>query len=1082
VLFDADAPGTQDLTGVDFTSTVDDSGTGDAADATTEGNGDGDAGDANTWTVTTTDSAGGGGGACPAPGAGGWYPGGWLYRKPLSIGAGNIGSDLTDFPVLVSLTSDTDLAADAQVDFDDILFTAANGTTKLSHEIEQYNEASGELVAWVKVPTVSSSADTIIYMYYGNASVGSQQDPTNVWDTNFKGVWHLQQDPSGTAPQMLDSTLNNNDGSSNGTMTTGDQVAGKAGGSLDFDGSDDYIQATDYDILGAITISAWINWDAVRDHDGIAAKRTSDENNGNWALRLTDTSLLEWMVWSGVDSSAKFYSVSTIPTGAWKHVVLTFDDSTNTAKVYIDGSVDNTTTSFGNNLADTPELIRIGSDGQGTPLYNGRIDGVRISNSIRSADWISAEYINQSDHDNFQSLCAEETDTAAVTSAVAEISPTDVTTSSTGNSFSYDIQATISGAATGVDTVAITVPGSFGAPTVTDVLDDGVSVPYTNNTTGNAISVDITTKITASSKITVLFDSDAPGTQDLTGVDFTSTVDDSGTGDAAQATTEGNGDGNAGDANSWTVTTTDAAAFSCPIGSDIFNDGFEAGNLTAWDGSSAETGDSVTAATDQPKTGTYSLKGQVDTVTDAQAMVWKNIAGQTEIHVKVEMFIPTAFSISDHMTFLQLLNNWSNVLALTIDEDLDFYMWNAVAAEAYGFGTTPTVTKNAWHTWEMRATISDTVGEARVWLDGNLEITATNINLGLNAVDRVSTGYYWSTPRTEANTVYVDDAVLCATPTNPAVTSAVAEISPTDVATSSTGNTFAYDIQATIGGGDTGVDRVAITVPGAFGAPTVTAVQVDGVGVAYTDNTSGNAISVDLTTKVTASSKITVIFDANAPTTQDLTGIDFTSTVDDSGTGDGAQATTEGDGDGDAGDANSWTVTTTDAASGSCPAPSLIFSDGFESGDLTAWDGSTTGSAGDSIGASIIQANGGTYSARAETDAIAAHRAYVYKDFTGETTVSAKIQIYLEPGFSPTSFTEVMYFYDAGISQMLNTEINSSLGLSMWNAVASETYSSGATISTGVWHTLEAAAVIAGANSEARLWLDGTLIIEQTNS
>ena len=114
----------------------------------------------------------------------------------------------------------------------------------------------------------------------------------------------------------------------------------------------------------------------------------------------------------------------------------------------------------------------------------------------------------------------------------------------------------------------------------------------------------------------------------------------------------------------------------------------------------------------------------------------------------------------------------------------------------------------------------------------------------------------------------------------------MAEISPNDVATSSTANAFSYDIQATIGGGDTGVDTVAITVPGSFGAPTITGVQVDGSGVAYTDNTSGNAISVDLTTKVTVTSKITVLFDADAPTSQDLTGVDFTSTVDDSGTGD----------------------------------------------------------------------------------------------------------------------------------------------------------------------------------------------------
>ena len=81
-----------------------------------------------------------------------------------------------------------------------------------------------------------------------------------------------------------------------------------------------------------------------------------------------------------------------------------------------------------------------------------------------------------------------------------------------------------------------------------------------------------------------------------------------------------------------------------------------------------------------------------------------------------------------------------------------------------------------------------------------------------------------------------------------------------DVETSSLANAFSYDIAVTIGAGDTGVDRVAITVPGSFGPGSVTDVQVDGVPVAYTDNTSGNDISVDLTSKVTSSSQITVLF------------------------------------------------------------------------------------------------------------------------------------------------------------------------------------------------------------------------------
>jgi hypothetical protein len=144
-----------------------------------------------------------------------------------------------------------------------------------------------------------------------------------------------------------------------------------------------------------------------------------------------------------------------------------------------------------------------------------------------------------------------------------------------------------------------------------------------------------------------------------------------------------------------------------------------------------------------------------------------------------------------------------------------------------------------------------------------------------------------------------------------AVTSAVAEISPNDVPTGSPGNGFFYDILATINAGDTGVDRVTITVPASFGAPIVTNVQVGGTSVPYTDNTAGNTISVDLTVKITSTDIITVLFSSDAPGAADPIGQDFISTVDDSTTGDAAHTTTEGNADGYA-DANSWRVTTTD--------------------------------------------------------------------------------------------------------------------------------------------------------------------------
>jgi hypothetical protein len=77
------------------------------------------------------------------------------YRKPVTIDAGSVTADLANFPVLVSLPSDADLAADARNDGYDIVFTASDGTTLLSHEIETFDGATGELTAWVKVPNLS---------------------------------------------------------------------------------------------------------------------------------------------------------------------------------------------------------------------------------------------------------------------------------------------------------------------------------------------------------------------------------------------------------------------------------------------------------------------------------------------------------------------------------------------------------------------------------------------------------------------------------------------------------------------------------------------------------------------------------------------------------------------------------------------------------------------------------------------------------------------------------------------------------------------------------------------------------------
>jgi len=171
-------------------------------------------------------------------------PLGWPYRKPIRINSSQVTSDLTNFPVLISLT-DSDLKDKARSDAYDIYFTKSDGTTRLDHEIESYNSGTGELAAWVRFPNLSSTEDTIIYMYYGNPTATDQSNPTAVWDDNFTMVQHLNETGTGT---RYDSTKYSNNGITSGY--DGDEgTTGKINGADDLDGTNDYINCGNNDSI-----------------------------------------------------------------------------------------------------------------------------------------------------------------------------------------------------------------------------------------------------------------------------------------------------------------------------------------------------------------------------------------------------------------------------------------------------------------------------------------------------------------------------------------------------------------------------------------------------------------------------------------------------------------------------------------------------------------------------------------------------------------------------------------------------------------------------------------------------------------
>ncbi|MCJ7606023.1 MAG: DUF2341 domain-containing protein, partial [Dehalococcoidales bacterium] len=225
----------------------------------------------------------------------------WNHRKPVTINATSIpdGPNLINYPVLVSIT-DTDLQVDALDSGFDILFTLDDTVTKIPHEIESFNGTTGELQAWVNIPSLSTTSDTTLYMYYDNNEPGllDSSNMTGTWNSDYEMVQHLQE-TTGGADAIIDSTGNSNNGTDQNTPTIG--ATGQVDGAIDFDASDDLIQVADdnsLDMTSAVTLEAWVNTDNNSATWQTILEKRPDVTEYNYYMRL-DNGYLRFSFYNG---------------------------------------------------------------------------------------------------------------------------------------------------------------------------------------------------------------------------------------------------------------------------------------------------------------------------------------------------------------------------------------------------------------------------------------------------------------------------------------------------------------------------------------------------------------------------------------------------------------------------------------------------------------------------------------------------------------------------------------------------------------------------------------------------------------
>jgi hypothetical protein len=342
-----------------------------------------------------------------------WFDAAWEHRSKINILAAQVsGTNQQYFPVLISSTyaewkGPSHSGQIGRTNGGDIVFTSNDAQTQLKHEIEQYDPSSGRLVAWVQVPVLSSSTNTIVYMYYGNPAAQDQWDVSGVWDDggnhHFKGVWHMSQ---AGLENRLDSTINGNHCIPE-DYTGNENEPGVAGNADRLDGVNDLLNCgigSSLNIRNQITISAWINPSPPR----LRKDRWNDALFKSaycfflYGTTDTRTTIGAWFAINGVEQDIWDEGTIDIPPDTWSYIVTTYDG--NQIKVYVNAQLDFAVSLPGTMDDSTASPLTIGQRPDG--LLAGAIDELRISQIARSADWVITSYNNQSSPSTFYTVAA----------------------------------------------------------------------------------------------------------------------------------------------------------------------------------------------------------------------------------------------------------------------------------------------------------------------------------------------------------------------------------------------------------------------------------------------------------------------------------------------------------------------------------------------------------------------------------------------------------------------------------------------------------------------------------------------------
>jgi chitodextrinase len=165
-----------------------------------------------------------------------------------------------------------------------------------------------------------------------------------------------------------------------GTLVNGPTwtTAGKYGGAINFDGSNDSVRVADsasLDLGRTGTVEAWVKLDTLNRWQSVLAKGSANSDaSHNYALELSSSN--RWLCILGNGSSyVTVQSASTATSNRYYHVACTWDGTT--ARLYVDGALSVSSSQLVTPVGNAAPLS-IGQFGGDADRLDGVIDEVRL--------------------------------------------------------------------------------------------------------------------------------------------------------------------------------------------------------------------------------------------------------------------------------------------------------------------------------------------------------------------------------------------------------------------------------------------------------------------------------------------------------------------------------------------------------------------------------------------------------------------------------------------------------------------------------------------------------------------------------